>query len=49
MPDRRASLLVRVILQNKGKLSQAKRSAFAELTDEEIEAIENAVRTAGPG
>ena len=28
MPDRRASLLVRLILQNHGRLSQAKRSAF---------------------
>jgi hypothetical protein len=43
MPDRRASLLVRLILQNGGSLSQAKRSIFSELTDEEISAIEAAV------
>jgi hypothetical protein len=43
MPDRRASLLVRLILQNKGRLSQAKRATFSELSDEEIAAIEAAV------
>jgi len=43
MPDRRASLLVRLILQNKGRLSQAKRATFSELSDEEISAIEAAV------
>jgi len=43
MPDRRASLLVRLILQNNGRLSQGKRGTFAELTDEEISAIEAAV------
>jgi hypothetical protein len=35
MPDRRASLLVR--------LSQTKRATFSELKDEEISAIEEAV------
>jgi Fic/DOC family protein len=43
MPDRRASLLVRLILQNNGRLSQARRSSFPELKDEEISAIEEAV------
>lgn len=43
MPDRRASLLVRLILQNNGRLSQAKRATFSELEDEEISAIERAV------
>ena len=43
MPDRRASLLVRLILQNNGRLSQAKRTTFSELKDEEISAIEAAV------
>lgn len=43
MPDRRASLLVRLILQNNGRLSQTKRSTFPELKDEEISAIEEAV------
>ena len=45
MPDRRASLLVRLILQNKGKLSRAKREQFTELTDDELLAIEAAVQT----
>jgi len=43
MPDRRASLLVRLILQNNGRLSQTKRATFPELKDEEISAIEAAV------
>jgi len=43
MPDRRASLLVRLILQNNGRLSEPKRSTFPELKDEEISAIEEAV------
>lgn len=46
MPDRRASLLVRLILQNKGTLASGRRNQFAELTDDEITAIEKAVRTA---
>jgi hypothetical protein len=40
MPNQRASLLVRFILQNDGKLSKAKRSHFPELADAEIERIE---------
>ncbi len=43
MPDRRAALLIRLILQNSGKLSAAKRNQFAELTDAEINAIEAAI------
>jgi len=43
MPGQRASLLVRLILQNHGRLSKAKRSQFSELRDEEIAAIEAAV------
>jgi Fic family protein len=43
MPNRRASLLVRLILQNKGKLSKGKRTSFSEITDQEINRIENAV------
>jgi Fic family protein len=46
MPDRRASLLVRLILQNEGTLSRTKRSQFRELTQKEIAAIERAVRSA---
>lgn len=45
MPDRRASLLVRMILQNRGQLSKNKRDKeFSELTDEEITRIEEAIR-----
>lgn len=44
MPDRRASLLVRLILQNKGTLSKNKRAEFAELGDEEVAMIEAAIR-----
>ncbi len=44
MPDRHASLLVRVILQNRGELSKKKRaSEFSELTDNEISSIEAAI------
>lgn len=43
MPNRRASLLVRLILQNKGKLAKGKRSSFSEITDQEIDQIEKAV------
>jgi hypothetical protein len=46
MPDRQASLLVRFILQNDGKLSKAKRTRFPELTDTEIEQIERAIGAA---
>lgn len=44
MPDRRASLLIRLILQNNGTLSKSKRGEFGELTDDEIAAIEAAIR-----
>jgi hypothetical protein len=43
MPNRRASLLVRLILQNQGKLSKAKRDTFSEIADREIGRIEKAV------
>ncbi len=43
MPNRRASLLVRLILQNHGKLSRGKRSTFAEVKDDELHRIEDAV------
>ena len=45
MPDRRASLLIRFILQNRGTLPKNKREKeFPELTDEEVLSIESAVR-----
>jgi hypothetical protein len=43
MPNRRASLLVRFILQNKGRLSKGKRATFSEISDQEIDRIEKAV------
>jgi Fic family protein len=44
MPNARASLLVRLILQNHGTLSGKKRRQFAELSDEEVTKIEEAIR-----
>jgi hypothetical protein len=46
MPERRAALLVRLCLQNGGYLSKAKRGQFAELTNEEMEAMEAAIQQA---
>jgi hypothetical protein len=37
MPNRKASLLVRFILQNKGRLSKGKRPTFSEISDQEID------------
>lgn len=42
MPNRRANLLVKICLQNGGRLSKAKREDFAELTDDEITRITEA-------
>ena len=46
MPDRRASLLVRLCMQNGGQLAARKRGRFAELTDDEVAAMEAAVQEA---
>jgi len=46
MPDRRASMLVRYILQNQNTLARSRRSQWNELTDPEIAAIERAVAEA---
>ncbi len=46
MPTNKASLLVRLIRQNKGTLSKSKRAQFSELADEEIKRIEDAVNEA---
>ena len=46
MPDRRASLFVRLCLQNDGRLSAAKRPSFSELDDAEIAAMEAAIQGA---
>jgi hypothetical protein len=45
MPDRRASLLIRLIIQNRGTLSKNKREKeFPELTDAEISSIEAVIK-----
>ena len=44
LPDRRAREFVQLVLQNDGRLARRKRSRFAELRDDEIEALEGAVR-----
>jgi len=49
MPDRRASLFVRLCLQNDGRLAARKRRLFTELSDEEVTAMETAVRGAMAG
>lgn len=46
MPDRRASLFVRLCLQHNGRLSKAKRDSFAELSDAEVARLEAAVQRA---
>jgi hypothetical protein len=46
MPDRRASLFVRVCMQNGGRLARGRRQTFAELDDGEVAALEAAVRDA---
>ena len=43
MPDRHAALLVRLCLQNGGRLSQNERKQFPELLDAEIAAMEEAL------
>jgi hypothetical protein len=44
MPNRRAALLVRLLLQNHGELSQRKRAQFSELTEDELRKMEAAVK-----
>ena len=44
MPDRRASLLVQLCLQNRGHLAKGKRDRFAELSDEEVAEIQAAIQ-----
>jgi hypothetical protein len=46
MPDRKASLFVRLCLQNGGRLAARKRELFSELTDDELHRMEEAVRLA---
>jgi Fic family protein len=44
MPNQRATLLIRLIHQNDGRLSNNKRSTFHELTEAEIDRIESAIK-----
>ena len=46
MPDRRLSLFIRLVMQNQGRLSAAKRRRFEELSDGEVTAMERAVAAA---
>lgn len=46
MPDRRASLFVRLCMQNGGRLSATKRAQFQELTDAEVAQLETQVQQA---
>jgi hypothetical protein len=46
MPDRRASLFVRLCLQNGGRLAGGRRTTFDELSDAEVAAMEAAVQRA---
>lgn len=49
MPDRRVSLLMRLLIQNGYRLSKSKRAQFPEITDLELGSIEQAVRAAVEG
>jgi len=46
MPNQRLSLFVRLVMSNGGQLSKAKRKLFPELSEDEIPAMEQAVREA---
>ena len=43
MPDRRASLFVRLCLQNGGRLGKGKRDLFKEVTDGELAMLQDAM------
>jgi hypothetical protein len=44
MPEKEASLFVKLVVENHGTLSKAKRSRFVELSDELVEQLEAIVR-----
>jgi len=44
MPDAKISLIIRLVMQNGGRLSNGKRELFSFLTDAEIQSIEEAIR-----
>ena len=46
MPDRRASLFVRLCMQNGGHIASGKRAQFPELTDSEVAQLQLRVREA---
>lgn len=46
MPDRRASLFVRLCMQNGGRIAVGKRTQFPELTDSEVEQLQTQVQEA---
>jgi hypothetical protein len=46
MPNSRLDLLIKLLYQNKGKLSKSKRSAFKEITDDELIRMEAAFQDA---
>ena len=46
MPNKRLSLFVRLCMQNNGRLAKSRRKLFAELTDDEIGAMESAIASA---
>ncbi len=46
MPDRCASRLVQLCMQNQGRLARTRRAEFAELTDDEVGRLEAAVQAA---
>jgi len=46
MPDRRAALFVNLSLQNNGSISRKKRELFSELSDADVEALEQAIAEA---
>ena len=47
MPDRKLELFIKLCFANHGRLSASKRNQFRELSDEEVELLEEALRAAG--
>ena len=49
MPDKEASLFIKLVVENAGPLSKAKRGRFPELSDDHIVRLEEIVRRNGLG
>jgi len=49
MPDKEASLFIKLVVENAGRLSKAKRGRFPELSDDHIVRLEEIVRRNGLG